>query len=87
MAGQDLGFRTNFTPTSASWLDLVELLFGIIERLALTRSDVASVIEVYKKTWSSSPAVMTAATRSSGPRPAPRSQKVANRATTSMTAH
>lgn len=36
-------FGVHFTPTSASWLNLVEAWFGIIERQALHRTDAASV--------------------------------------------
>ncbi|MFI7494385.1 IS630 family transposase [Kocuria sp. M4R2S49] len=42
-------FQVHFTPTSASWLNLVEVWFGIIERQALHRADVASVPELNKK--------------------------------------
>jgi transposase len=42
-------FRVHFTPTSASWLNLVEVWFSIIERQALHRTDVASVAELNKK--------------------------------------
>ena len=36
----------HFTPTSASWLNLVEVFFSIIDRQALRRGDVASVQEL-----------------------------------------
>jgi transposase len=39
-------FQVHFTPTSASWLNLVEVWFGIIERQALHRANVASVPEL-----------------------------------------
>jgi len=42
-------FQVHFTPTSASWLNLVEVWFSIIERQALHRTDVASVAELNKK--------------------------------------
>ncbi|KLU09364.1 transposase [Kocuria sp. SM24M-10] len=42
-------FHVHFTPTSASWLNLVEVWFGIIERQALHRADVASVPELNRK--------------------------------------
>jgi hypothetical protein len=35
--------QLHFTPTSASWLDLVEVFFAIIDRQALRRGDFASV--------------------------------------------
>jgi transposase len=41
-------FQVHFTPTSASWLNLVEVWFGITERQALHRADVASVPELNK---------------------------------------
>jgi DDE superfamily endonuclease len=36
----------HFTPTYASWLNLVEVLFAILERQALRRGDFASVAEL-----------------------------------------
>lgn len=42
-------FRVHFTPTSASWLNLVEVWFEIIEHQALHRTDVASVPELNKR--------------------------------------
>ena len=36
----------HFTPTYASWLNLVEVFFAIIERQSLRRGDFASVEEV-----------------------------------------
>ncbi|MFF0945881.1 IS630 family transposase [Kocuria sp. CPCC 205300] len=41
-------FQVHFTPTSASWLNLVEVWFGIIERQGLHRADVASATELNK---------------------------------------
>ena len=38
--------RLHFTPTYASWLNQVEVLFSIIERQALRRGDFASVEEL-----------------------------------------
>jgi transposase len=38
--------RLHFTPTSASWLNLVEVFFAIITRQALRRGDFASVDEL-----------------------------------------
>jgi transposase len=43
---QNPRFRVHNTGTSASWLNLVEVWFGIIERQALHRADVASVQEL-----------------------------------------
>jgi transposase len=42
-------FQVHFTPTSASWLNLVEVWFSIIERQALHRADVVSVAELYQR--------------------------------------
>jgi len=42
-------FSVHFTPTSASWLNLVEVWFGIIERQALHRAEAASVQELNAK--------------------------------------
>lgn len=41
-------FQVHLTPTSDSWLNLVEVWFGIIERQALHRADVTSVIRLNK---------------------------------------
>jgi transposase len=38
--------QLHFTPTSASWLNLVEVFFSIIERQALRRGDFASVTDL-----------------------------------------
>jgi transposase len=38
--------QLHFTPTSASWLNLVEVFFAIVERQALRRGDFASVQEL-----------------------------------------
>jgi hypothetical protein len=38
--------RLHFTPTYASWLNLVEVFFSILERQALRRGDFASVHEL-----------------------------------------
>ena len=38
--------HVHFTPTSASWLNLVEVWFGIIERQAIHRGTFASVREL-----------------------------------------
>lgn len=39
-------FRVHFTPTSASWLNLVEVWFGSIERQGLHRAEAACVAEL-----------------------------------------
>jgi hypothetical protein len=38
--------RVHFTPTSASWMNLVEVWFGIIERQAIHRGTFGSVREL-----------------------------------------
>jgi transposase len=38
--------QLHFTPTSASWLDLVEVFFSIVERQALRRGNFASVTDL-----------------------------------------
>jgi transposase len=38
--------QLHFTPTSASWLNLVEIFFGIITRQAIRRGSFASVSEL-----------------------------------------
>jgi hypothetical protein len=62
-----------FTPTSGSWLNLVEIWFGIIERQAIRRGTFASVRELMIKIRPSSTAGTTAANPSYGPRPPTRS--------------
>jgi hypothetical protein len=39
----------HFTPTSASWMNLVEVWFGIIERQAIHRGSFRSVLELTSK--------------------------------------
>lgn len=41
--------RVHFTPTSASWLNLVEVWFGIIQRQAIRRGSFGSVRELMIK--------------------------------------
>ena len=38
--------QLHFTPTSASWLNLVEVFFSIVERQALRRGDFPSVTDL-----------------------------------------
>jgi transposase len=38
--------QLHFTPTSPSWLNLVEVFFSIVERQALRRGDFASVTDL-----------------------------------------
>lgn len=61
------------TGTSASWLNLVEVWFSIIERQALRRVDVASVIELNKKIRGFVTGWNDRAIPSCGPRPRSRS--------------
>ena len=56
--------HVHFTPTSASWLNLVEVWFGIIERQAIHRGTFTSVSELVARSAASSTAGTTAATRS-----------------------
>jgi transposase len=42
-------FQVHFTPISATWLNLVEVWFSLIERQALHRADVASVAKLNAK--------------------------------------
>jgi transposase len=46
---EDPRFHVHFTPTSASWLNLVRVWFGIVERQSQHRADVASVKELSAK--------------------------------------
>ena len=68
--------QVHFTPTSASWMNLVEVWFGIIERQAIRRGTFRSVKELNAKirafidNWNDD-----RATRSSGPRPPTRSSR------------
>ena len=41
----------HFTPTSGSWLNLVEVWFGIIERQAIHRGTFRSVADLNAKIW------------------------------------
>jgi hypothetical protein len=41
--------QVHFTPTSASWLNLVEVWFGIIERQAIHRGSFASVTDLTRR--------------------------------------
>ena len=58
--------QVHFTPTSGSWLNLVEVWFGIIERQAIHRGTFASVRDLMIKSAPSSTAGTTAANPSSG---------------------
>ena len=41
--------QVHFTPTSASWMNLVEVWFGIIERQAIHRGSYASVPDLNRR--------------------------------------
>ena len=70
--------HVHFTPTSGSWLNLVEVWFGIIERQAIRRGSFPSVRDLTIKIRTSSTAGTTASTHSSGPRPPTRSSPRSN---------
>jgi DNA-directed RNA polymerase specialized sigma24 family protein len=61
--------QVHFTPTSGSWLNLVEVWFGIIERQAVRRGSSAPSATSTPRSANSSPAGNSGSTRSSGPRP------------------
>jgi transposase len=65
----------HFSPTSGSWLNLVEIWFGIIERQAIHRGSSVRSSTSTPRSAPSSTAGTTAATRSSGPRPPSRSSR------------
>ncbi len=79
--------RVHFTPTSASWLNLVEVWFGIIERQAIHRGTFGSVrdliqaIRTYITGWN------TRAHPFAWPKTADEILKKANRQPTSNTRH
>jgi transposase len=80
--------RVHFTPTSASWLNLVEVWFGIIERQAIRRGTFRSVRELNAKIrtfidgWNASRAHPFVWTKTAG-----EILKKANRQKTSETNH
>ena len=61
----------HFTPTSCSWLNMVEIFFGIITRQAIRRGSFRSVSELTARSAASSTPTTTAASRSPGPRRRP----------------
>ena len=65
--------HVHFTPTSGSWLNLVEVWFGIIERQAIRRGSFPSVRDLMIKIRAFITAGTSASTRSSGPNPPTRS--------------
>ena len=54
--------KVHFTPTSGSWLNLVEVWFGIIERQAIHRGTFGCVKDSTRRSAPSSTAGTTAAT-------------------------
>ena len=79
--------RVHFTPTSASWMNMVEIWFGIIERQAIHRGtfgsvrDLTTAIRAYINGWNNRahPFVWT--------KTADQILKKANRPTTSNAGH
>jgi transposase len=61
--------QLHYTPTSASWLNLVEVFFSIVERQALRRGDFASVSELATAISRSAPPGTSTASRLLGPSP------------------
>jgi transposase len=61
--------RMHFTPTSGSWLNLVEVFFGIITRQAIRRGTFTSVKDLIAAIETFIEPGTTAANRSCGPRP------------------
>jgi transposase len=62
-------FHLHFTPTSASWLNLVERWFGIISQQAIRRGSFTSVAQLERPSLASSPTGTRTPSPSSGPRP------------------
>jgi transposase len=58
----------HFTPTYASWLNLVEVFFAVIERQALRRGDFAAWMSWWQRSGGSVAAGTNAASRFAGPR-------------------
>jgi transposase len=67
--GKNPRITLHFTPTSGSWLNLVEIFFGVITRQAIRRGTFTSVQDLIAAIGISSTAGTTAANRSSGPSP------------------
>jgi hypothetical protein len=65
--------QLHFTPTSASWLNLVEVFFSIVERQALRRGNFASVTDLIAAIDASVLPGTITASRLPGPRPPTRS--------------
>lgn len=70
--------HVHFTPTPGSWITLVEVWFGIIERQASHRGSFGSGTDLNARIRAfiaDTPTGTAAATRSSGPRPPTRSSR------------
>jgi hypothetical protein len=64
----------HFTPTSASWMNLVEVWFGIIERQAIHRGSYRSVTDLTRAIRTFIDGWNQRATPSCGPKPSNRSR-------------
>jgi len=73
------------TPTSRSWMNLVEISVGIITRQAIRRGSFTSIIEITKPSRCSSKAGTSGANPSGGPRRPTKSSPKANRKRASNT--
>ena len=58
----------HFTPTGCSWLNMVEIFFGIITRQAIRRGTFRSVKDLTAAIGASSTPTTTAASHSPGPK-------------------
>lgn len=56
----------HFTPTSASWLNMVEIFFGILSRKALRGASFPSKEALRDNSWPSSPSTMSSPSPSNG---------------------
>jgi len=66
-------WHLHFTPTSSSWLNLVECWFSVLSRKALTNTGFTSVGELEPGSTAGSPTGTTTPSPSSGPNPPTRS--------------
>ena len=66
-------FHLHFTPTSASWLNLVERFFGMLTEKALRRGSHTNVTACETRSSRTLPRTTRRASRLSGPRPPTRS--------------
>ena len=77
----------HFTPTSGSWLNMVEIFFGIITRQAIRRGTFTSVADLEAAIGTSSTAGTTGANHSCGPRHADQILNHSRSQKTSFTRH